>query len=71
MGTWAPFLGAELTQRYHVPSELAQARTRRGSPVALYPAWNDSPHYIQPHPWGLGPCKLGGGGGRGAGREKC
>lgn len=68
MGTWAPLLEAKLTQIYHVLSELAQARAQQGPPVALYSAWDDNPHTIQPHPWGLGPFKLSGGH---AGTEKC
>lgn len=38
MGTWAPFLEAELTQRYGVLSESAQAWAHQSFPVALYPA---------------------------------
>lgn len=55
MGTWAPFLEAELTQRCGALSEPAQAGAHQGFPVALYPAWNDNPRSTQPHHggWGL------------------
>lgn len=55
MGTWAPFLEAELTQRCGVLSEPPQAWAHQGFLVALSPAWNDNPCFTRPHHggWGL------------------
>lgn len=61
MGTWAPFLEAELTQRCGVLSEPPQAWAHQGFLVALSPAWNDNPRFTRPHHGGWGLSKRVGG----------